>query len=254
MPPAPTGGNASEATRRLLRVAASTLTSADIGDLEALLYQRAALQAELARWERGARGRPGSERRLVSKALDEPAEATRRRVRDAVCEDGDRFVGDALIVGRSGAGKSSLVNAVVGRDVAVVGAGAAVTTQVTRYMSPNGAVIDTPGLEVGHAADLRSLTQLARLADVVWFCVPAEQGRLQDEVGLLRQIEASTPVLVVATRVLDPASRFDWLQEAVGQVPVVVMARPREIRGANFPAHGKDSLVRLTAARIRDAV
>ena len=60
-----------------------------------------------------------------------------------------------VLVGHSGVGKSTLVNAVFGRDVAATGVGSPVTKGLVYYRMPDGflGVYDSEGFETGTAGD-----------------------------------------------------------------------------------------------------
>jgi len=59
------------------------------------------------------------------------------------------------VVGNAGVGKSTLINAMFGFDIAETGVGQAVTTEIAYYEHPNGAIgfFDTRGIEVGETKD-----------------------------------------------------------------------------------------------------
>ncbi len=102
---------------------------------------------------------PGLERFVTSSADGLGIEELRRRMVDAT----------SVLLGESGAGKSRLVNAILGTDAAVVGAvrssdakGRHTTTNRQLHVLPGGGVvIDSPGIrEVGLAGDEESVDAL----------------------------------------------------------------------------------------------
>lgn len=220
------------------------------GDVERISRERDCVREALLVW---FRSNPSRERRaLVERDVARIASSARKVIHQRGREPDGGLIGDVLIVGRTGAGKSTLVNAIVGRAAAATGVGRPVTQKVRRHKVPDSpaALIDTPGVEVG-GRQAEPLPVLARLADVVWFCVPAEEGRLElEELRLLSTLRNRGPVLLVATRILDRQADLGWLKELAKGSPVITLARERRVGTTAIPPHGLETLVRAT----RDAV
>lgn len=128
-----------------------------------------------------------------------------------------------VVIGRTGAGKSTLINAVFGAAVAATGTGEPVTHGLTLHISPDGllGLYDAEGFETGQGAD-ETLAWLRRTvrrnwsgreADrihAVWYCVNAADRRLepaQQEFIRTLATELGLPVVLVMTQV--PARRAD---------------------------------------------
>ncbi|KAB1651992.1 GTPase [Pseudoclavibacter chungangensis] len=123
------------------------------------------------------------------------------------------------ILGGTGVGKSSLVNAVFERDIAKVGTGLPVTRGANYYHDDSLGIWDLEGFELGAKLPLQLLeesldTIAARPAieqiSVVWYCVNAHAGRLQQpEIDVIRELDRrGLPVIVVLTKV-------DWITNPV---------------------------------------
>lgn len=124
------------------------------------------------------------------------------------------------IVGGTGVGKSSLVNAVFGREHAAVGRGLPVTTGIHYHHDQSLGIWDFEGFEIGSsvspAESLRGhlRTIAARPADeqiaVVWYCVTANADRLtMPDIEMIRELDAAgLPVILVLTKV-------DWSRNPV---------------------------------------
>ncbi|MTE24431.1 MULTISPECIES: YcjF family protein [Microbacterium] len=117
------------------------------------------------------------------------------------------------VVGGTGVGKSSLVNAVFGRDLARVGKGLPVTEGVHYYHDDVLGIWDVEGFEIGTATSPAEALRghLARIAarpaeeqiSVVWYCVAARADRLTNaDVAMIRELDAAgLPVILVLTKV-----------------------------------------------------
>lgn len=117
------------------------------------------------------------------------------------------------VVGGTGVGKSSLVNAVFGRDLAKVGKGLPVTEGVHYYSDESLGIWDFEGFEIGSAVSpaeslrqhLEAVSKRPRTEQiaVVWFCVNATADRLtRADIDLIRELDsAGLPVMLVLTKV-----------------------------------------------------
>ncbi|HET9873583.1 MAG TPA: GTPase [Propionibacteriaceae bacterium] len=120
------------------------------------------------------------------------------------------------IFGKTGVGKSTLVNAIFGEEVARTGIGEPVTRGSHLYLDKVGylGIVDTQGLEVGKddkeiIADLnKAISQMRRMAlheqiHLVWYCVRGMDRRFEDtEADFIRRLdELGLPVILVLTQV-----------------------------------------------------
>ena len=124
------------------------------------------------------------------------------------------------IIGGTGVGKSSLVNAVFGRDLAKVGKGLPVTRGVHYFHDDSLGIWDLEGFEIGsHSAPADILRgHLKTISDrpaieqisVVWYCVLSQLPRLTDpDIAMIRELDAKgLPVILVLTKV-------DWTKNPV---------------------------------------
>lgn len=120
------------------------------------------------------------------------------------------------IFGKTGVGKSTLVNAIFGDEIAATGIGEPVTRDEHLYLHTSGTlgVLDTRGLEVGvdNDAILAEVTDhvtrmrrrpLQDQVHVAWFCVRAGDRRFEDtEADFVRELaRLGVPVMLVMTQV-----------------------------------------------------
>lgn len=157
----------------------------------------------------------------------------KREKKTAASESDDRAFTDAnsdakarygrfnlAVIGGTGVGKSSLVNAVFGRDLAKVGKGLPVTRGVKYYNDSSLGIWDIEGFEIGSSAPpgdilrghLRTISERPAIEQisVVWYCVLSQLPRLtQPDIDMIRELDAAgLPVILVLTKV-------DWIKNPV---------------------------------------
>lgn len=170
------------------------------------------------------------------------------------------------IVGGTGVGKSSLVNAVFGRDLAKVGKGLPVTRGVHYFQDNSLGIWDVEGFEIGSReapAEIlkRHLNTISeRPADeqvsVVWYCVLSQLPRLTPpDIEMIRELDAAgLPVILVLTKVdwsknpvtgkrsapEDVEEFRDWLEDPIDEegVPIEIPIQ-RVILTSASGKHGK---------------
>lgn len=130
------------------------------------------------------------------------------------------------IFGKTGTGKSTLINAIFGDDVAAVGTGRPVTTGLDYYVHPSGVlgVYDSRGFETGEAGDrileaLEGIVASTRQAGeseqihAAWYTLRWSDRRFEEhQAGFVRRLhELGLPVLFVLTQV--PANAQGQIHE-----------------------------------------
>ncbi|KAL9643300.1 hypothetical protein ABK040_014755 [Willaertia magna] len=120
-----------------------------------------------------------------------------------------------LLLGGSGAGKSSLVNAVFGKTLAEIGEGKPITQQYTKYASEHSPVViyDSKGIEHGYIQEgfvadtrkffkkIRSDTDLLKHVHVVWYVIDLTQARFQPfEAQFCREELQGIPIIFVLNK------------------------------------------------------
>ena len=127
-----------------------------------------------------------------------------------------------LIAGKTGVGKSTLINNIFREKLADTGIGKPVTKHL-RKISKNGIPIvlyDTRGLELEQTIQQRVKKEMLDLIDqnkhskdaihVVYYCIQATSSRIEDmELELIKDISENIPVILVLTQALgQPAEDF----------------------------------------------
>lgn len=184
---------------------------------------------------------------------------------------------NVLVVGRTGTGKSSLINAIFGDQVAKVGAGTPVTQSYTAYTSDQLLVnlYDSMGWEGGadgekrFFADTHDFLKQHRTSNpddhihVVWYTLDAPSARFTDfDLELLTRAIENLPIVIILTK-CDIASdeQIDAVKQAIekanipGLVTILeVSAAPLKRRGqAVSEVYGLKELVAVTEKVLPEA-
>ena len=178
---------------------------------------------------------------------------------------------NVLIAGRTGVGKSTLVNAVFQGRLAETGQGRPVTT-TTREITKEGfplAIWDTRGLELGAFQEtIDALVTLiagrAKEADarrhihVAWLCLHEDSRRVQDvEIALHHALAIHMPVVGVITKARADQGFRAEVQRLLPDARNVVRVRALEEvldGGHTLPPMGLTDLVELTAEVIPEGL
>jgi uncharacterized protein (DUF697 family)/predicted GTPase len=175
------------------------------------------------------------------------------------------------IFGKSGVGKSSLVNVIFGEEMAKTGSGRPVTEDSCLYVNESEilGIYDNRGIEIGDGTD-KIIGDFTRLMEanrhlgskhhihVIWFCIHGRGARLESaEVEFVKTAAAlGVPVVVVLTQVRHKNGRSgEESVELASQIsaehlpivsgrPVLVCAKPDISRG--HEQFGLDGLLDIT--------
>jgi predicted GTPase len=174
---------------------------------------------------------------------------------------------NAMVLGLTGVGKSTLINAVFGFSTAKTGIGRPITDGIREYSDPNSPIniYDTPGLEVDqekikHTKEAVSNLITEKLAlepkkhiHFVWYCINDKSSRIQDaEKEWIEDIvKQEVPVIIVLTQTYEAedSELFDYIKKL--NLPVhniiPVLAEPLKIgRKVVQEQYGLKNLIKVT--------
>lgn len=200
-------------------------------------------------------------------SLDELIDQMRNKYDEAKEEMGGCNI---LIIGRSGVGKSTLINAIFREDLADTGVGKSVTQHIIWYQKKDCPVTiyDTPGLEISTKGQIQELQkevnnlikktrglEAKKHIHIVWYCVNNLHPRFEtiEENWLAEINQKQLPIILVLTRSTSQTPTDFHERLKTQNLPVVdiipIMAKPdtKLIPDRRLEAHGLDKLVEKTA-------
>ncbi|MGH3914846.1 MAG: YcjF family protein [Pseudonocardiaceae bacterium] len=182
---------------------------------------------------------------------------------------------NVMLAGRVGVGKSTLVNAIFGEQIAETGVGPSITQTIQRYSRPETpiAVYDTPGIELGVEAELLAKTYLTEIRAQIGeddtrihfclYCVRARDERFEAvEAEVVKALAKDVLVALVLTQCPtseDPrASNFAQYLNSLS-LPVLdekcfmTLAQEDKVAGVKLAPFGLAELVSSIYHQLPDA-
>lgn len=187
-----------------------------------------------------------------------------------------------LVAGITGTGKSTLLNAIFGKNLAETGTGRPVTEHMSEYHSEDIPIRiwDTVGLELDSEKTRKSIGDIcAKIAEMaehpdpydkvhaIWYCINSNSKRYQGaELEFIKKLHSlGVPFIIVMTQCHESIDVVDAFQREIEKINdsmglndvdvVQVMATPYEVRGPLvIEAFGLDELVSLTCKKLPEFI
>lgn len=171
-----------------------------------------------------------------------------------------------LLVGKTGVGKSTLVNNVFREQLASTGIGKPITKHLRRISKEGVPIVlyDTRGLELSESVQSEVRKEIFQALDenrkkgpdeaihVIYYCINANSSRIEEsEISFINELSQQVPVIIVLTQAIgQPAETFKkYIDDLNLDVIAVrtVMAEPFVIsEELTIPQKGLKELIALT--------
>jgi predicted GTPase len=186
-----------------------------------------------------------------------------------------------IVIGKSGVGKSSLLNSIFGEKLVPIGSGLPITLHCQKYALQDSpiTIFDSKDIETGMGKEeynefydvINKQNNSLNKDDYIhicWYCVSeVGEGLEPNEVDIIEKIQKKIPVIVVVTKSVGGAAARKFVEDIqkilihLGNIDIIpVMAfkisKDSEFGEINIKAHGIDKLIEkcyyLLPASIQD--
>lgn len=187
-----------------------------------------------------------------------------------------------MVAGGTGVGKSTLLNAIFGSELAATGKGRPVTAHISEYQSVDIPIHiwDTVGLEIDSETtedSIKSIREtIAAKADsqnqfdrvhAIWYCIGSGGSRYQGaELKFIKKLHSiGVPFIIVLTQCIGDEDEVNAFETQIREINenagmndieiVQVLAQDYKLRGCPpIKAFGLDTLVEITLKKLPDFI
>lgn len=186
-----------------------------------------------------------------------------------------------MVAGITGTGKSTLLNAIFGAELAATGKGRPVTAHIDEYQSVDVPIHiwDTVGLELDSEKTKESINSIRQtIADkadsqdqfdrvhAIWYCINSGSSRYQGaELEFIKNLHSiGVPFIIVLTQCIGDSDEINSFETQIREINekmgmndidiIQVCAQDFKLRGFTIESFGLDELVETTLRKLPDFI